>query len=380
MLAVCALIVTAVAFSGFLVSPHSAMAGQSSKNQGPLVIPRNQGSSDTLELPASPGRQGGSLNIPPPLPPATQELTLPSRELRVQPGYEQVTVTVTDPNTNTYVTGLQKGDFKLLLNGQERPIEFFRQDLNTPVSIGILVDTSGSMQPKMGQARNAIANFLNDLNPRDEIFMFAFSSRPYLLQSLTTNHELVLSKLALLYPSGQTSLFDTIVAGLRMVQRGRYDKKALLVVTDGVDTSSTSSTVDDVIGLAKRMGVLVYSIGIGNPNGSAATIQIGPFVIGGDDNRVDAATLTTLSTDTGARTYIVRQVGDGATLSNACKQISRELREQYTVGFVAPDASSGGYRSVGVEVPTHPGAATRVRKGVEVGGPPASSYASDPTP
>ena len=72
-------------------------------------------------------------------------------------------------------------------------------------------------------------------------------------------------RLALLHAYGQTALFDVIMQGLQMVQRGRYDKKALLVVTDGMDNTS-ASTVNDVVSQARRMGVLVYSIGIGNPN------------------------------------------------------------------------------------------------------------------
>src|SRR5260221_2819222 len=124
-----------------------------------LQLPANQGwPTSTLELPAVPRQeqQGGSLNIPPQVPQTGQELVIPSRQLREQPGYAQVTVTVTDPR-GTYVTGLQKSDFKLYMDGQQRPIQFFRQDLNTPVSIGILVDTSGSMGPKILQARLAIS-------------------------------------------------------------------------------------------------------------------------------------------------------------------------------------------------------------------------------
>ena len=132
-----------------------------------------------------PAKQGAdSLNIPPQLPQTGQSLEVPTRELRQQPGYEQVTVTVTEPS-GTYVTGLQKGDFKLYMDGQQRPIEFFRQDLNTPVSVGILVDTSGSMTPKIPQARAAIAQFLRDLNDKDDVFLFAFSSHPFLLQPFT---------------------------------------------------------------------------------------------------------------------------------------------------------------------------------------------------
>ncbi|MGO9454600.1 MAG: VWA domain-containing protein [Candidatus Binataceae bacterium] len=374
-----------------LVLPRMVRAGQDA-SPPPLIMPGNQGSqTSTLELPTTPTNQGGALNIPPqvpgkqggelnipqvPGPQEGQELTLPTAELRNQPGYSQVTVTVTNPD-GTYVTGLQKDDFKLFLDGQQRPIEFFRQDLNTPVSVGILVDTSGSMQPKIAQAQMAISDFLNELNAHDDVFLFAFSSRPYLLQPFTTNHELVERRLSLLRAYGQTALFDVIIQGLRMVEHGRYDKKALLVVTDGMDNTSASS-VNDVVAQARRMGVLVYSIGIGDPNaGSMPSIAIGPFVFGGSDiERVDTQTLHTLSTETGARTYVIRQVGDGAALRQACQQISLELREQYTVGFVAPDASAGGYRSVRVDAPSHPGDSVRVRKGVEVGGP--AAYASEP--
>jgi Ca-activated chloride channel family protein len=349
----------------------TAARAQQGQFQPGASMPRSQGQSGggVLELPTMPGRQGTgpTTSIPPLAPQQGQALTLPSRQLKSQQGYEQVTVTVTD-QSGRYVTGLQKSDFKLSIDGQNSPIQFFRQDLNTPVSVGILVDTSGSMQPKIPQAQAAISEFVHDLNDRDDVFLFAFSSRPFLLQPFTTNHYLVLSRLELLHAFGQTSLYDTILDGLLMVQHGRYDKRALLVVTDGMDNTSQSN-VQEVVAQARRMGVLVYSIGIGDPNASNLPgIAIGPFSFGGDVDQVDARTLNTLSTETGAKTYIIREVGDGAALRAACESISRELREQYTVGFVAPDASRGGYRSIHVDVPTHPEDSVRVRKGVEVGG------------
>ena len=371
-----AITVTVIALAIMICRPAAAQQLQQGlsnpppANPPPLIIPHSQGKeTSTLELPSMPAKQGAdSLNIPPQVPQGGQELVLPTRELRQQPGYEQVTVTVTEPS-GTYVTGLQKGDFKLYMDGQQRPIEFFRQDLNTPVSVGILVDTSGSMTPKIPQARAAIAEFLHDLNDKDDVFLFAFSSHPFLLQPFTTNHDLVMRRLALLHAYGQTALFDVIMQGLQMVQRGRYDKKALLVVTDGMDNTS-ASTVNDVVAQARRMGVLVYSIGIGDPNGGSggASISIGPFVIGGDDmEHVDAETLHTLSTETGAKTYIIREAGDGESLRRACENISLELREQYTIGFLAPDPTAGGYRSLKVDVPGKSGADVRVRKGIEVG-------------
>jgi Ca-activated chloride channel homolog len=376
------LLPAALALCAMIASGAIAHAQQGQFNPQPRAPQNQRQGGSVLELPSMPGRQGGgSANtIPQIVPQPGQALTVPSRELRGQQGYAQVTVTVTDQH-GRYVTGLQRGDFKLLVDGQERAIQFFRQDLNTPVSIGILVDTSGSMQPKIPQAQAAISEFIHDLNDRDDVFLFAFSSRPFLLQPFTTNHYLVLSRLELLHAYGQTALYDTILDGLLMVEHGRYDKKALLVVTDGMDNTSQAA-LEQVVAQARRMGVLVYSIGIGDPNaGSMPSVTFGPLALfGGDVDQVDARTLSILSSDSGAKTFIIREVGDGAALRDACATISRELREQYTVGFVAPDAARGGYRTVHVDAPTHPEDNIRVRKGVDVGHSESASAAGPTSP
>jgi Ca-activated chloride channel homolog len=373
-------VIVAVALMLSLISAGGAFAQRSQYAPAPPLPPNQSQSGGTvLELPST-AHQGGSADTIPQLAPQTgQSLTLPTRQLRAQAGYEQVTVTVTDQQ-GRYVTGLQKDDFRLYVDGQQRPIQFFRQDLNTPVSIGILVDTSGSMQPKIPQARAAIAGFIHELNDRDDVFLFAFSSRPFLLQPFTTNHFLILSRLELLHAYGQTALYDTILDGLLMVEHGRYDKKALLVVTDGMDNTSQSS-LEQVIAQARRMGVLVYSIGIGDPNsGTLPGLAIGPFIFGGDLDEVDTRTLKLLSTETGAKTFLVREVGDGEALRQDCADISRELREQYTVGFLAPDPSRAGYRDLRVDVPSHPEVTSRARKGVVVGagGGTESAFAGSP--
>ena len=234
-----------------------------------------------LEVPAAPASQGGkdASAMPQLAPQQGPELELPSRALRSQSGYEQLTVTVTDQG-GRYVTGLQKGDFRIYVDGIQRPLEFLRRDINTPVSIGILVDTSGSMEPKIPQARAAIAQFIRDLNPDDDIFLYAFSDQQFLLQPFTINHDLVMRRLGLLHAYGDTAIFDTIIDGLYTISRGRYDKKALLVVTDGMDNASRA-TLAQVVGRARRMGVLIYSIGIGDPNSSKIGFGIGPLLFGG---------------------------------------------------------------------------------------------------
>ncbi|HZY58197.1 MAG TPA: VWA domain-containing protein [Candidatus Binataceae bacterium] len=361
----------------------SAALAQQGGTVAPPVVPRGQGpgTGAVLEIPTN--RQQPQTAVPEPVAPLApqvgQELEIPSRQLRTQPGYAQATVTVTN-RSGVHITDLTKDDFRVYEDGQQRPVQFFRKDMNVPVSLGIIVDTSGSMEPKIPQARAAIAEFVRGLNSRDDVFLFAFSDKPFLLQPFTTNHSAVMSRLALLHAYGRTALYDVILDGLIMVARGRYDKKALLVVTDGMDTASSSS-LDQVVAQARRQGVLVYSIGIGDPNvgGSGFALAFGPLLLGpgGDLERVDARTLQTLSTETGAKTFIIREVGDGELLRQATASISEELRQQYTVGFTSPDPSRGGYRSLKVDVPTHPDLMVRVRKGVTVGRSP-EAMAGDP--
>ena len=359
------------------VSITASFVGSAFAQQGELTlppsVPRNQKQGGSvLEVPTIPGRQfGGTESMPRIAPQQGQELTLPTRQLTRQPGYNQLTVTIVDQQ-GRYVTGLQKNDFKLYIDGQQRPIEFFRQDLNTPVSVGILVDTSGSMEPKLMQARTAITEFVSDLNPRDDVFLFAFSSQPFLLQPFTTDHQALIGRLNLLYAQGETAIFDTIIDGLLMVRHGRWDKKVLLVVTDGQDNASNQN-LQEVIGHAREMGVLIYSIGIGNSNVDPSTIGLLGLGLIAQDS-VDARTLELLSNETGAKTFLLHTIGDGREMREDCAAISRELREQYTLGFVAPGS---GYRKTRVDVPTLPSDKVRVRKGVELGGTESASAEAD---
>ena len=180
--------------------------------QGEFAAPpaqiHGQGGS-VLEVPSAPARGWQDAPAMPQLAPQHgSELELPASTLRGQNGYEQLTVTVTDQG-GRYVTGLQKSDFRVFVDGIQRPLEFLRRDASTPVSIGILVDTSGSMEPKIPQARAAIAQFIRDLNPSDDLFLYAFSDEQFLLQPFTTNHELVMRRLSLLHATAHGGLRHT---------------------------------------------------------------------------------------------------------------------------------------------------------------------------
>jgi Ca-activated chloride channel family protein len=279
-------------------------------------------------------------------------------QTRNLPGYTEVAATVMKPD-GAFVDGLSKSDFALSVNGVSQPIDFFDAGQVSPSTVGILVDTSGSMTPKLPQARAAIEQFVSSLDPQDQVFLFAFSGKPYLLQPLTNEHNALIQKLALLHAYGQTALFDAVRQSISVAQQSRDQRKVLLVITDGMDNTSSSSA-DDVVQAAKSSGVIVYSIGIGETNAPAGqNVAVGPFVLGGlgDMDRVDAVTLSRLANTNGGKSYILKSVGDGAALKKACEEIADALdeRHSYAIGFVAhaPANYAPTTMPIDLQVPAH---------------------------
>jgi Ca-activated chloride channel family protein len=313
-----------------------------------------------LELPS---QQQRSLELPrqqagiPPRPQA-EIPPRPQRETLRSP--QSVAVTVTDQQ-GRYVSGLQREDFIVYEDGIPQEITYFNFGENEPVSLGLIVDTSGSMRGKIDHARQALRRFVDTIHREDEVFVEEFSSQPMLLQDFTDSRLLLGQAISLLRPVGGTALYDAVLDGLRRVKRGRHQKKALIVISDGLDTASLSS-LGQVIGAAQRSGVLIYAIGIGNPNergigAGGVGIAIGPFIIGGgptmlgSDEQIDTRTLQEICDQTGGRLFVLNtaDVMGGATiLDNATQTISRELRLQYSLGYTSSQAGNE-YRKVRVE-------------------------------
>jgi Ca-activated chloride channel family protein len=308
-----------------------------------------------LEIPSQP--QQRPLNLP------RQQAAIPSPRLQPQPvrPTQLVTVTVTDPGGG-YVPGLRREDFVLYEDGVRQEITYFNIGENEPVSLGLVVDTSGSMRDKIEYARQALRRFVDSIRPGDEVFVEEFNVQPVLLQDFTDSRVLLAQAIALLRPAGGTALYDAILDGVRRIKRGRHQKRALVVLSDGMDTASLSS-LRQALEVARRSGVLIYTIGIGNPQGFHAggggvTIG-GPFgavLLGtGVDDRVDTRTLQTISDETGAQHFLLNTrdvVGSSAVLETAIQTISRELRLQYSLGYTS-SSGGDGYRSIRVETPHH---------------------------
>ncbi len=322
----------------------------------PQVAPQPS-SGPAVELPPARGQEG-SLEVP-----------QAPIERQPQTAVGRIPVTVTD--NGRWVQDLRKQDLTVYEDGTQRPILGLQRDINTPVSIGIVVDTSGSMAWKLAAAEAALQDFVRTLNPRDQFFLIAFSDRAFLLQDFTDNPAGLNRAIGLLHAYGRTALYDAVVQGLRKVEQGRWPKKALLVMTDGMDNSSSNS-LDGAIQAARQGGVLIYTVGLGTTGGgpmiSFGGLGIGfgggfgrPHMgMGGDEEeRVDASTLQHLSDETGATTFVMNpRVTDMSRLDAHFQEISAELRGQYTVRY----ASAGGARPHQIRV-------EGLRPGMEVRAP-----------
>jgi VWFA-related protein len=172
-----------------------------------------------------------------------------------------VTATVTDAN-GRFVSGLRKEDFRVYEDEKPQTITHFDSE-RVPVSLGIVLDTSGSMDGvKMTAARSALNRFLYDLlGQDDEVFLYRFDSDPELIEGWTTDRRRISDALERLTPKGGTALYDAVAAAIPLAQRGRHRKKALVVISDGNDTSSHVD-VPALKTMIRNSEVLVYAIGI----------------------------------------------------------------------------------------------------------------------
>jgi VWFA-related protein len=187
-----------------------------------------------------------------------------------------VSVTVTDAN-GRFVSGLKKDDFIVYEDGKPQEVAQFDSE-RVPVSLGIALDTSGSMLgEKIVAAQAALNRFLFDLlGPQDEVFLYRFDGRPELVQSWTKDRRAVSQALGSVKPMGGTALYDTVSQAIPLAQGGSNKKKALVLISDGNDTSS-HMRVPELQQIIRESEVLVYAIGIdASDNGNYSARQSQP--------------------------------------------------------------------------------------------------------
>jgi Ca-activated chloride channel homolog len=252
--------------------------------------------------------------------------------LRVQSEEVSLPATVVD-NRQRLVTSLEKRNFVVFENGMPQTITLFRRE-DVPVSIGILVDNSGSMRQKRAAVAKAVLNLVKSSNPQDEVFVVNFNDRPYLDQDFTSDVSLLQHALDRLDSRGSTALYDSVVAAANhMSKRAQRQKRILLVITDGEDNESQTSLDEAVrtVEKDKDKSPTIYSIGIlGNP----------------EKERGVRRALETLSFQTGGAAFFPR---DLETVNEVSQEIAHEIRNQYTITYKPTNPqTNGGYRRIKV--------------------------------
>ena len=313
-----------------------------------------------------------------------------------------VTATVTDRSGRFY-SQLRKEDFLVYEDNKPVEITHFSAE-RTPVSLGIVVDTSGSMAgDKWSSAVNAIDRFFRLMNDElDEFFLYRFSASPDLVADWTNDRDRLAVSLGRIHPNGGTAMYDAAAEAVPMAQSGQNRKKAVVIISDGNDTSSRVS-VSEVRRLVRETEVLVYAVGIdgqgqstfnrptppvnqpparlpiplpfpggsgrgrgGYPlppmppiGGGGGSSGRGTYSIGGADDRVNVLALREMTDDSGGRTEIVRDFRD---LDPAVASIADELSQQYYLGYPSPGLKDGRWHTIRVEL-KDPGLTVRARKG-----------------
>ena len=244
--------------------------------------------------------------------------------LRIQTDLVTMTLTVQD-DWGRYVSSLSKKNFTIFENDVEQEISFF-SEMDSPASIGIIYDVSGSMgSGKIQRARSALQHFMMTSHPSDEYSLIAFNDKVRLLADRTRDGKAVLDKLSNVQTGGSTAFYDAVYLGVDRVIRGSHNKRALLIISDGQDNSSRYSS-REVRRYLKEADVIIYSVGIYAGNEGWEGFQGQGF-------------LKELSEITGGQAFYPRSDAD---MDELFERIALELRHQYSVGYIPKDFQQDG--------------------------------------
>lgn len=261
----------------------------------------------------------------------------------------EVHATVTDGN-GKLLTGLAQGAFQISENSVPQEIKVFRQE-DAPVSLGLIIDSSGSMLTKRAQVNAAALRLVRASNKGDEVFVMTFNDKPALVQDFTQDVGQLEKSLNRIDSSGATAMRDAISLAIQHLKRlAKNDKKVVLVVTDGEDNSSFEEMAR-VVRAAQQDDVLVYAIGLlTNETARSAAVA---------KHDLDALTLAT-----GGEVFYPAELSEVDAIAD---HVARDLRNQYTIAYnPTNEKQDGTFRQIHVTVDV-PGAVVRTRTGYFAG-------------
>lgn len=269
---------------------------------------------------------------------ARKATSSPGSNIRVDVNLVLVPMVVTDP-MNRLVTGLEKENFYLTDNNVPQTIKTFATQ-DAPLTIGIVFDLSGSMGGKFIRARKALSEFLRTCNPQDEFFVVGFNDRPAIIVDYTSEVDDVEARMVMLKPENRTALIDAVYLGVNKLKTAKYQRKALLVISDGGDNRSRY-TDGELRRAVRESEVQIYSIGIYDMFAPTQEEREGPQL------------LRDISEATGGRVFPVVDLQD---LADVAQKISQELRNEYVIGYTPSDKKrDGNWRKLKVKLLPPPG-------------------------
>jgi VWFA-related protein len=261
-----------------------------------------------------------------------------------------------------FVSDLNERDFEVYEDGARQSVRLFRHE-DVPVTVGLVVDHSGSMRVKLTEVIAATRTFVKSSNPEDRMFVVNFNEKVSLGLPAAIRYTGNVNELEQAIwrnpAAGMTALYDAIAVGLKRVREDKRDRKALVVVSDGGDNAS-KTTLEQVLKLAEQSSAMIYSIGIFDE----------------DDPDKNTKALTRLAKVTGGEAFFPGQLNEVVEI---CQGIARDIRNQYTIGYVPTNAArNNSYRAIKVVAQSkdHGKLSVRTRSGyIAAGGPVPDSHA-----
>lgn len=299
-----------------------------------------------------PAEQQPALNVdrdPVPMPPggpapATPTQQQPGQITRGKGGYtltrnvDEVVLSATVIDDHGHlVTGLPQDDFHVFEDGKPQAITAL-QEQDVPVSIGLLVDNSGSMRTKRQAVNEAALDMVRASNPQDETFVVNFADEAYIDQDFTGNINKLHDGLSHIDSKGGTALYDAVIASADyMAKNAKRAKEVLLIITDGEDNASGTNLEETVRRIQDLQGPVVYSIGL----------LFDDMGGGGRESHRARRALQLLSDETGGLAFFPKNLGQ---VDQIAAEVARDIRNQYTISYhSSKPASLGGYRVVHVD-------------------------------
>ena len=311
----------------------------------PPASARNQDAAQNTNQNQNPLPPATIPNVPPPPGYAApgQQAAQGSGSIKASVDLVVLHVTIAD-EAGQFVGDLKKGDFKVFENKIEQNISVFsREDI--PVTMGLVIDNSGSMREKREQVNAAAMTFVKTSNPHDEAFVVNFNDEYYLDTDgdFTSDPKDMDNALSRIDTRGSTALYDAVIGSLEHLKKGHKDKRVLLVITDGDDDASRKSLAD-TMKAAEQSNAAIYTIG----------------VFSADDRKNDkkmvrrsTKELKELADVTGGMAYFPETLDE---VTPVCEQVARDIRNQYTLGYYPTNAQKDGtFRPVQVQLASSQG-------------------------